>query len=56
MPVQNLLLLVYPEPGQLGEDADHLVGLEVVDEDVGDPQRVDELQTHGFHVQLRGVV
>ena len=38
---------VDPEAGQLGEHVDDLVGLEVVDEDVGDPEVLDKLQVHG---------
>ena len=45
-PVVDLLLVVDPQPGQLGEHVDDLEGLEVVDEDVGHPKVVDQLQVH----------
>ena len=45
-PVIDPLPPVNPESGQLGEDVDHAEGLQVVDEDVGHPQAVDQLQVH----------
>ena len=46
LPVVNLLPIVNPQSGQFGEDIDHLEGLEVVNEDVGNPEVVDQLQVH----------
>ena len=45
-PVIDPLPPIYPEAGQLGEDVDHPESLEVVDEDVRDPQAVDQLKVH----------
>ena len=45
-PVIDPLPPIYPEPSQLGEDVDHPESLEVVDEDVRDPQAVDQLKVH----------
>ena len=45
-PVINPLSPVDPESGQLGEDVDDAEGLQVVDEDVGHPQAVDQLKIH----------
>ena len=53
--VQHVLVRVDPESGQLGQDVDHLEGLEVVDEDVGQPEVLDKLHTGGHHHSLRGV-
>ncbi len=47
---------VDPEAGQLWKNIDDLVGLEVVDEDVGDPEVLDELQVHGDVLGVGGVV
>ena len=44
VPVVDFLLAVDPEAGQLGQDIDDLEGLEVVDEDVGQPQVMDQLK------------
>ena len=44
VPVVDFLLAVDPEAGQLGQDIDDLEGLEVVDEDVGQPQVMDQLE------------
>ena len=46
VPVVDPLVLVHPEPGQLGENIDNLESLEVVDEDVGHPETVDQLKVH----------
>lgn len=46
VPVVNFLFAVDPETGQLGEDIDHLEGLQVVDEDVWQPQVVYQLEVH----------
>ena len=35
--VEHVLFRVDPESGQFGQDVDHLEGLQVVDEDVGQP-------------------
>ena len=35
-----------PQPRVLGQHLDHLERLEVVDEDVGQPQVLDQLQVH----------
>ena len=45
-PVIDPLPPIYPEPSQLGEDVDHPESLEVVDEDVRNPQAVDQLKVH----------
>ena len=45
-PVIDPLPPVNPESGQLGEDVDDAEGLQVVDEDVGHPQAVDQLKVH----------
>ena len=45
-PVVDLLLVVDPQPGKFWKHVDDLERLEVVDEDVGHPQVVDELQVH----------
>ena len=37
---------VNPQSGQFGEDVDDAEGFEVVDEDVGHPQAVDQLKVH----------
>ena len=42
--VVDTLLGVYPESRQLGQHLDGLEGLQVVDEDVGDPEVVYQLQ------------
>ena len=44
VPVVDFLLAVDPEAGQLGQDIYDLEGLEVVDEDVGQPQVMDQLE------------
>ena len=53
--VEHVLVRVDPESGQLGQDVDHLEGLQVVDEDVGQPEVLDKLHTGGHHHSLRGV-
>ena len=45
-PVIDPLPPVNPESGQLGKDVDDAEGLQVVDEDVGHPQAVDQLKVH----------
>ena len=45
-PVIDPLPPVNPESGQLGKDVDDAEGLQVVDEDVGHPQAVDQLEVH----------
>ena len=47
---------VNPQAGQLWKNVDDLVGLEVVDEDVGDPEVLDKLQVHGDVLRVGGVV
>ena len=41
--VEDILLGVYPQSGQLGQHVNHLVRLQVVDEDVGHPEVFDKL-------------
>lgn len=40
---------VDPESGQLIEDVDHLVSLEIVNENVWHPQVLDKLEVHRHH-------
>lgn len=47
---------VDPQTGQLGQHVNHFVSLQVVDEDVGDPEILDELQRHGYVLGQGGVV
>ena len=44
VPVVDLFLVVYPESGQLGQDVYDLERLEIIDEYVGHPQIVNQLE------------
>ena len=52
VPVVDFLLAVDPEAGQLGQDIDDLEGLEVVDEDVGQPQVMDQLEINWKKIKV----
>ena len=54
--VQHVLVRVYPQARQLWQHVDHFIRLEVVDENVGQPEVLDELQVHGHHHVLCRVV
>ena len=41
-----------PEPGVFAQHLDHLESLEIVDENVGQPELVDELEVHRDHRRL----
>ena len=51
--VQHILLLVDPQSRQLREHVDHFECLEVVDENVGQPQVLDKLHICGDRGVLR---
>ena len=54
--VQHVLVRVYPQARQLWQHVDHFIRLEVVDENVGQPEVLDELQVHRHHHVLCRVV
>ena len=46
LPVINFFFAVDPKSGQLWEDIDDFKRLQIVDENIGKPQVVDQLKVH----------